>query len=172
MYHLLSVDFLCSQMELHFNIGNGIDNKVVMQALRIQMGRHNHLESIAPHLLRQLHADFMCLLWRDLACLKALESVVADYFALVVPLCFGYHHLVPCRRRVAVYARDKKLLLGLVTVGGILHHIAHRLQVGFAVFGVGGLFWVLGVVDRMVEPALYVPDFADRHQPDIFLGTR
>ena len=98
---------------LAVNLRNGIDDKVVMQALRIQMCRHNYLESAAPHLLRQLYAYLMCLLWRDLARLKALEAVVADYFALVVPLCFGYHHLVPCRRRVAVYARDKKLLLGL-----------------------------------------------------------
>jgi len=103
---------------LYIHIGNRVDYKMVMQALRIQMRRYNHLESVAPHLLRQLHADLMCLLWRDLACLKALESVVADNLALVVPLCFGYHHLVPCRRRVAVYARDKKLPLGLVPVGG------------------------------------------------------
>ena len=145
---------------------------MVMQALRIQMGRNNDLESVAPHLLCQLHTDFMCLLWRDLARLKTLEAVVTDNLAFIVPLMLGYHHLVPCRGRVTIYARDKKLLLGLVAVGGVLHHIAHRLQVGSAVFWVGGLFWILGVVDGVVEPALYVPDFADRHQTDIFLGTR
>ena len=125
--------------------GNGVDNKVVVPTLGIEVGGDNHLESAAPHPLRQLHAYLVCLLWRDLARLEALEAVVADNLARVVPLFFGNHHLVPCGGGFAVHARDEKLLLGLVAVGGVLHHIAHRLQVRFGVFRVGGLFWVFGI---------------------------
>ena len=154
------------------NIGNRVDDKVVVQAFRVQMCRHDYLKPFSPHLLRQLHADLMGNLWCDLAMLEALEAVVADNLALVVPLGFCHHHLVPCGGRVAVYARDEKLPLGLVAVGGVLHHVAHRLQVCIRVFWVGGLFWVLRIVDGVVEPAFYIPYLADRHQPDIFLGTR
>ena len=152
--------------------GDGVDNKVVVQAFRVQMRRHDYLKPFSPHLLRQLHADLMGNLWRDLACLKTLEAVIADNLTRVIPLCFGNHHLVPCGGRVAVHTRDEKLLLSLVAVGGVLHHIAHRLQVRFGIFRVGGLFWVFGVVDGVVEPATHIPYLADRHQPFCFLGSR
>ena len=66
-------------------------------------------------------------LWRDLACLEALEAMITDNLARVVPLGFGYHHLVPCGGRVAVHAADEKSLLGLVLIGGVFHDIHHRL---------------------------------------------
>ena len=66
-------------------------------------------------------------LWRDLACLEALETVVADNLARVVPLVFGNHHLIPCGGGVAVHAADKKPLFSLVLIGGVLHDIHHRL---------------------------------------------
>lgn len=100
------------------------------------------------------------------------EKAEKDNLARVVPLVFGYHHLVPCGGRVAVHAADKKPLLGLVLVSSIFHDIHHRLQIAFAVFGVGGLFWVFGIVDGVVEPAFHIPYLADRHQPVCFLGSR
>ena len=44
----------------------------------------------------------------------------------------------PLRRQLCflVYARDEKLPLGLVAVGGVLHHVTHRLQVRIRIFGV------------------------------------
>ena len=111
-------------------------------------------------------------LWRGLPVLKALEAVIADNLTRVAPLGFGNHHLVPCGGRVAVYPRDEKPLLGLVLIGGILHDIHHRLQIGIAVLWVGGLFGIFGIVDWVVEPATHIPYLADRHQPFCFLGSR
>ena len=62
-----------------------------------------------------------------------------------------------------------KIMRELSAIGNRINQLAAKAN---ALFGVGGLFWVLGVVDGVVEPALYVPYLADRHQPDIFLGTR
>ena len=44
------------------NIRNRVDDKVVVQAFRVQMRRHDYLKPFSPHLLRQLHADLVCLL--------------------------------------------------------------------------------------------------------------
>ena len=89
--------------------------------------------------------------------------MIADNLAFIVPLCFGNHHFLSGGGGIAVYARDKKLFLGLVAVGGVLHHISESLQVRFGVFGIGGLFWILCIVEGVVEPATHIPYLADRH---------
>ena len=96
-------------------------------------------------------------LWRDLPVLEALEAMIADNLAFIVPLRFGYHHLIPCGGNLTIYACDEKTLFGLIRIGGILHDIHHRLQVCFAVLGIGGLFWIFRIVDSVVEPAPHIP---------------
>ena len=114
----------------------------------------------------------MSLLWRDLALLEALVAVIADNLTLILPLPFRYHHFISCGGGVTVDACDKKLLLRFFSVGSVLHHIAERLQVCFRVFGIDGLFWVFGVVDRVVKPAFHIPYLTDSHYPDPFFGSR
>ena len=143
--------------------GNGVDHKVIMQTVRVKVGCDNDLKSVAPHFLGKFNADLVSLFWRKLPRLKALKTVIADNFTFIVPLCFGNQHFISGGCGVAVYARDKKLLLGLVAVGSVFHHISESLQVRFGVFRVGCLFWILGIVDGVVEPATYIPYLADRH---------
>ena len=105
----------------------GVHDKVVMQAVSIKVGGNNDLKSVAPHSLGKSDPDLVRLLWRDLARLEALEAVITDNLAPVVPLGFGNHHFISCGSRVAVYARDKETLFGLILIGGVLHYIDHRL---------------------------------------------
>ena len=127
------------------------------------MSGNDDLKSAAPHLLCQLHAHLVGNLRRDLPMFKTLEAVVTDNLAGIVPLRLGDHHFLSGCGGIAVHTADEKTLLGLVLVGGILHHVHHRLQVAFAVLGVGGLFRVLGIVDGVVEPAFHIPYLAHRH---------
>lgn len=101
--------------------------KVIMQALGVEVGGNNDLKSVAPHSLGKSNPDLVRLFWRDLARLEALESVITDNLASVVPLGFRNHHFISCGSRVAVYARDKETLFGLILIGGVLHYIDHRL---------------------------------------------
>ena len=107
--------------------GNGVYYKVVMQTLGVEVGGNNDLKSVAPHSLGKSDPDLVRLLWCDLARLEALEAVITDNLTPVVPLGFGNHHFIPCGSRVAVYARDKETLFGLVRIGGVFHYINHRL---------------------------------------------
>ena len=107
--------------------GNGVYYKVVMKTLGVEMGGNNDLKSVAPHSLGKFDPDLVRLLWRDLARLEALEAVITDNLACVVPLVFGNHHFISGGSRVAVYARDKETLFGLILIGSVLHYIDHRL---------------------------------------------
>ena len=131
------------------------------------MGGNDDLKSIAPHSLGKFNTDFVSLLWRNLTVLEALKAVIADNLARIAPPRFGNHHFISGGGRVTVYACDKKTLLGLVFIGSVLHYIDHRLQVGFGVFRVDGLFRIFGIVNWMVEPATHIPYLADRHYDDL-----
>ena len=78
-----------------------------MQAVGIQVCGNDYLKSVAPHLLSKFYADLVRLLWRDFARLEALEAVITDNLACIVPLSFSNHHFISGGSRVAVYARDK-----------------------------------------------------------------
>ena len=143
--------------------GNGVYNKVIMQTVRVKVGCDNDLKSVAPHFLGKFYTDLVSLFWRKLPRLKALETVIADNLTFIIPLCFGNQHFLSGGCGVAVYACNKKLLLGLVAVGGVFHHIAKSLQVSFGIFRIGGLVWIFSIVDWVVEPATHVPYLADRH---------
>ena len=109
----------------------------------------------------------MSLLWRNLTVLEALKAVVTDNLTRIVPLDFGNHHFISGGGRVAIYTCDKETLLGLILISSVLHYIDHRLQVGFGVFGIGGLCRIFGIVDWVVEPATHIPYLADRHYDDL-----
>ena len=143
--------------------GNGVYDKVIVQTVRVKVGCDNHLKSVAPHFLGKFHADLVSLFWGKLPRLKALKTVIADNLAFIAPLHFCYQHFISGGGGVAVYTCYKKLLLGLVAVGGVFHHISESLQVRFGIFRIGGLFWILGIVDWVVEPATHIPYLADRH---------
>ena len=100
---------------------------MVMQALGVEVGSNNDLESVAPHSLGKFDPDLVRLLWRDLARLETLETVITDNLTRVAPLGFSNHHFISGGCRVAVYARDKETLLGLILIGGVLHYIDHSL---------------------------------------------
>ena len=117
--------------------------------------------------LGKFNAHFVSLLWRNLTVLEALKTVVADNLAHIVPPRFGNHHFISGGGRVTIYTCDKETLLGLILISSVLHYIDHRLQVGFGVFRVGGLFGIFGIVDWVVEPATHIPYLADRHYDDL-----
>ena len=146
---------------------NRVHDKVIMQAVGIQVGGNDDLKSVAPHSLGKFNADLVSLLWRNLTVLEALKAVVTDNLTRIVPLDFGNHHFISGGGRVAIYTCDKETLLGLILISSVLHYIDHRLQVGFGVFGVGGLFGIFGIVDWVVEPATHIPYLADRHYDDL-----
>ena len=131
------------------------------------MGGDNDLKPVAPHSLGKFNADLVCLLWRDLTVLEALEAVIADNLTRVAPSRFGNHHFISGGGRVTVYACDKETLLGLILISSVLHYIDHRLQVDFGVFGIGGLCRIFGIVDWVVEPATHIPYLANRHYNDL-----
>ena len=138
-----------------------------MQAVGIQVGGNDDLKSVAPHSLGKFNADLVSLLWRNLTVLEALKAVVTDNLTRIVPLCFGNHHFISGSVRVTISTCDKETLLGLILISSVLHYIDHRLQVGFGVFRVGGLFGIFGIVNWMVEPATHIPYLADRHYDDL-----
>ena len=143
--------------------GNGVYDKVVVQTFGIEVGGNDDLKPFAPHLLGKFYPKLVRLLRRDLALHKTLVAVIADDFAPVVKLHFGYHHFLSGGGGVAVHTGHKKLFLCFGVVGGVFHHVTQSLQVGFGVFRVDALFRVFGIVNRVVEPATHIPDFADRH---------
>ena len=108
-----------------------------MQATCVQVRCDNHLETVAPHFLRQLHADFVCLFRRDFSLAETLETVITDDLALVLKLTLDDLHFLTRRGRVAVDTRHKELLLGLVAVGRVLHDVAERLPFRF------GVLWIV-----------------------------
>ena len=146
---------------------NRVHDKVIMQAVGIQVSGNDDLKSVAPHSLGKFNADLVSLLWRNLTVLEALKAVVTDNLTRVAPPRFGNHHFISGGGRVAVYACDKETLFGLILIGGIFHYINHHLQIRIGVFGVDGLFWVFGIVDWVVKPATHIPYLADRHYDDL-----
>ena len=128
--------------------------------------------TVQPQTINRFYADLVRLFWRDLAVLKALEAVIADNLAFIVPLCLCNHHLISGGSRVAVYACNKITLLGLILVGGVFHYIDHSLQVRFGVFGISCLFGIFRIIYGVVEPATHIPYLTHRHYPDPRFGSR
>ena len=59
-------------------IGNGVHDEMVMQIVRIQVGRYKNFIVTSLHDPCGGHTDFMCFFRCDLSRFKALVSVIGD----------------------------------------------------------------------------------------------
>ena len=74
--------------------GYGIESKVIMDVVFIQMRGDHNLEPIAPHFLCQLNTDLMSQLRFHFAYLEALIAVPCDIVIVLTVLLFGQDHLL------------------------------------------------------------------------------
>ena len=110
-----------------------IDNKMIMQVIRIHMGSDQHLEPLAPDLAGQCHADFVALLRGDLPFAETLVGVERHHAVCFTKAFLHSPHILPRMVRPAMDAGDK--LGALVQLGlGIVLRIVQRLGKGI-VFG-------------------------------------
>ena len=96
--------------------GYGVDHKMIVQGIRIQMGGDYDLVFLAPHLLCSLHANGMGLLRCDLTWLKALESMVSHIPTRLPKLPLGCHHRAIGVMLGTVDGADIHFLVGLFIV--------------------------------------------------------
>ena len=68
---------------------DGVENQVVMDVIPVYVGGQDKLIPAAQDLPRQLHADLMGLLRRDLPRLKGLDQVAAQVRSLVDGMAAG-----------------------------------------------------------------------------------
>lgn len=110
-----------------------IDNKVVVQVIRIHVGGDQHLETLAPDLAGQCHTNLVALLWGDLTLAEALVGVERHH-AVCFPKALLYSpHILPRMVCPTMDAGDK--LGTLVQLGlGIIFCIVESLGKGI-VFG-------------------------------------
>ena len=126
--------------------GYGVDQKVVMQVLPVQMGGDQHLIVLAPQLPRQLQAELMALPGRHLAGKKALIGVIGRIAALLAELLFDRDHLLIGTLRVAVDAGDKAHVLvadSFLLAAGVVKRLPE--------IGVLGLVRVARVIHQPLE---------------------
>ena len=130
---------------LAVHIGHRIDDEVVVQTSRVQMGGHQHLEPPAPHPTGQFHPDGVALLRSHLPGLETLVGVHGHYSFGFAELLLHRPHLRPGGGGAAVDAAHQlgrfpqdgflsvlrvvqrlgqTAVLGLVRVGGVVHHAA------------------------------------------------
>ena len=89
---------------------------MTMHIFSVQVNSHKHLIPIAPHLSGGCFADFKSLLRCNLACLKALYSVIADNLATKPePPLYGNHFGISILLG-AVDTADIHFAVGLIIV--------------------------------------------------------
>lgn len=113
--------------------GYGVDTKMVMQMLLVQMGRNNDLKPVAPHLLCQHHAQCVTLLRRDLSGLEALIAVPCNVAVLLTIALLGQDHLLKGNILLAIDGSDELPCSGLVGILGVGKHIEKSCKPCFAV---------------------------------------
>ena len=134
--------------------GHGIEAEMAVQMLLAQMGGDDDLKAVAPHLLRQLHADFVGKLRRDLLRLETLIPVPSDIAVRLAIALLGEYHLPQCRFFQAVDGGDILALLCGLRALYIGKHIVEVLQLRrFR----RRLFRVLNIVDKVFQAAFDVP---------------
>ncbi len=125
---------------LAVHIRYGIDNEVVVQIIRIHVGGDQHLETLAPDLAGQCHADFVALLRGYLALAEALVGVERHHAVCFTKAFLYSPHIFPRMFCPAMDAGDE--LGALIQLGlGIILRIVESLGKGI-VFGfvrVGGI---------------------------------
>ena len=84
------------------------------------MRRHDNLIIIAPHTLGGFNSDSVCFFGRDLACLKALITVIRYVSAEFTETPFCDHHLLIGSFLRAVDSADIHRLICLVAVLNVI----------------------------------------------------
>ena len=103
-----------------------IDNKMIMQIIRIHVGSDQHLKPLAPDLAGQRHADLVALLRGDLTFAEALVGVERHHAVCFTKAFLYGSHILPRMVCPAMDAGDK--LGALVQLGlGIVLRIVQRL---------------------------------------------
>ena len=82
--------------------GNRVDDKVAVQMLCIQMGRHQHLIFLAPNGICELHSDMLGKLRCDVGFLKAKIAVIGLDAVCLIELFLDSDKLLTGNRRSAV----------------------------------------------------------------------
>lgn len=77
------------------HIGHCVDDKVVVQAVGVHVGGHQHLETPAPHLSGQLHPDGVALFRGYLAGLETLVGVHRHHALGLAELPLHRPHIRP-----------------------------------------------------------------------------
>ena len=117
-----------------------IDNKMIMQIIRIHVGSDQHLKPLAPDLAGQCHADLVALLRGDFALAEALVGMERHHAVCFTKAFLYSPHIFPRMIHPAMDAGDK--LGALVQLGlGIVLCVVQCLGKGI-VFGfvrVGGI---------------------------------
>ena len=111
---------------LAVHIRYGIDNEVVVQVIRIHVGGNQHLETLAPDLACQRHADFVALLRGHLALAETLVGMERHHAVCFTKAFLYSPHIFPRMVCPAMDAGDK--LGALVQLGlGIVLCVVQRL---------------------------------------------
>ena len=118
---------------LPVHIRHRIDNKVVVQIVRVHVCGNQHLETLAPDLAGQCHADLMALLRGNLSFAEALIGVERHHAVCFTKAFLYGPHIFPRMVCPAMDAGDK--LGALVQLGlGIVLCVVQCLGKGI-VFG-------------------------------------
>ena len=142
---------------LPIHIRHRIDDEVVVQIIRIHMGGNQHLETLAPDLAGQCHADLMALLRGDLSLAEALVSVERHHTVRFTKAFLYSPHIFPCVVCPTMDAGDE--LGALVQLGlGIVLCIVQRLGKGIVL----GLVRVGGIIKDALQAVLDRPNLSYR----------
>ena len=100
------------------HIGHRVDDEVVVQAVCVLVGGHQHLEPPAPHPPRQLHPDGVALFRSYLAGLETLVGMQRHRAAGLAEPPLHRPHVRPGLPGLAVKAGDQQHLLAVHIGGG------------------------------------------------------
>ena len=138
------------------HVGHRVDDKVVVQAVGVHVGGHQHLKPSAPHLPGQLHPDGVALFRGYLAGLETLVGVHRHHALGLAELPLHRPHIRPGGFGAAMNARHQ--MRGFLQGGlGVVPGVVQRLGQG-AVFG---FLWVGSIVHHPAQVVPYRPDLGD-----------
>ncbi|CAK7076501.1 MAG: hypothetical protein EUB_03938 [Eubacterium sp.] len=138
---------------------------MIMKVLPILMGCDDHLKTVTPEFLGQLHADLVGLLGGDLSGGKALIAMIGYNAAFLMILLFGQFHFLDRGFGQTIEPGHKEGLLDFIHLGNITGEDFKGFSLCrcFCKAFVFSFVMVEDVVDHMVDPAMDVPDFGGGH---------
>ena len=139
--------------------GYGVDCKVVVQVIPVQVGGNDHLEPVSPEFTRKLHSDLVGLFRRHLSGCEGLVGVESHGAVGLAKVPLDGVHLQPGHIRGTVDAGDKLPLIGLISPP---HIVQHRFQ-GIRLAGGFCFVLVLDIAQDVAYVALNGPDFCGCH---------